>query len=93
MILLMKQLLVEWNTNKNQRTKLQQAYLILATMALILTGLLSLIGTTYTHAVASIAGILLVVFLVNGIMWAVLDAFITPRLPAQKAANPVRRKK
>ena len=81
MLELLKQIFTVWNSEKNQRLKLQQAYLILAIIGLVVAGLSTLFSVSSAHLAASFSGILAVTFLVNGITWGLIDTFITPRLP------------
>lgn len=81
MLELIKRELTTWNEQKNQRLKLQQAYLALAVVSLAIGGGMVLISSSAAHLAASIAGIIGVVFLVNSVAWTVLDAIIAPRLP------------
>ena len=88
MLELIKRGLITWNDQKNQRLKLQQAYVALAIISLTISGGLILIRNSAAHLAASIAGIVGVVFLVNSVAWTVLDAIIAPRLP--RPAKPTR---
>ena len=81
MLELLKQIFTVWNSEKNQRLKLQQAYLILAIIGLVAAGLSTLFSVSSVYLAASFSGILAVTFLVNGIAWGLIDTFITPRLP------------
>ena len=67
MLELLKQIFTVWNSEKNQRLKLQQAYLILAIIGLVVAGLSTLFSVSSAHLAASFSGILAVTFLVNGI--------------------------
>lgn len=88
MVELIKRGLISWNEQKNQRLKLQQAYVALAIISLTIGGGLILISNSAAHLATSIAGIVGVVFLVNSVAWTVLDAIIAPRLP--RPAKPTR---
>ena len=65
MLELIKRGLITWNEQKNQRLKLQQAYVALAIISLTIGGGLILISNSAAHLAASIAGIVGVVFLVT----------------------------
>ena len=82
-----KSILAIWNSEKNQRLKLQYTYLILAVFGLAIAGLLTLFNISSAHLAASASGILFVTFLVNGVAWAVIEAFITPKLPKESSAS------
>ena len=85
-----KSILILWNSEKNQRLKLQYAYLILAVFGLAIAGLLTLFNTSSAHLAASASGILFVTFLVNSVAWAVIEAFVTPKLP-KEASTPAKK--
>lgn len=81
MISLFKQFLVEWNSGKNQRAKLQQAYFLTIILLAVVAGFLSLISGDFGRALMLIAALIAVVYVINGVAWALLDAFIAPILP------------
>ncbi len=90
-----KQSLSSWNYQKDQRRKLQQAYLTVVLIGLILAGLLTLLNVPQSRLSAMIAAGFAVVYLVNGIAWALLEAFVAPNLPKPEstASKKTRRQK
>ena len=52
MLELLKQIFTVWNSEKNQRLKLQQAYLILAIIGLVVAGLSTLFSVSSAHLAA-----------------------------------------
>ena len=86
MVEFVKSILAIWNSEKNQRLKLQYAYIILAILGLAAAGLLTLFNISSAHLAASISGILFITFLVNGVTWGIIEAFITPKLPKEPSA-------
>lgn len=78
---LCKQIIINWNSEKNQRIKLQQAYFIMALIGLAVAGLMMLFNVSLSHALASISGILLIAMLANGVVWVFVDALVSPKLP------------
>ncbi len=78
---LFKQFLIEWNSGKNQRTKLQQAYFLIIILLAVAAGFLSLISSDFGRVLMLIAALIAVVYAINGVAWALLDAFIAPILP------------
>ena len=85
-----KSILILWNSEKNQRLKLQYAYIMLAIIGLAIAGLLTLFNASSAHLAASASGILFVTFLVNSVAWAVIEAFVTPKLP-KEASGPAKK--
>ena len=89
-----KQSLSSWSHQKDQRRKLQQAYLTVVLIGLILAGLLALLNVPQSRLAAMIAAGFAVVYLVNGIAWALLEAFVAPNLPKpESSASKTRRRK
>lgn len=82
-----KSILTLWNSEKNQRLKLQYAYIMLAIIGLAAAGLLTLFNASSAHLAASASGILFVTFLVNSIAWGIIEAFVTPKLPKEASAT------
>lgn len=93
MFSLLKQFLIEWNSGKNQRSKLQQAYVILAIGLTIAAGLSSLSQADLSRSLMLLATFLAAVYLVNGATWAILEAFVTPRLPKPAPTTTAKAKK
>ncbi len=78
---LLKQFLTEWNSGKNQRTKLQQAYIMIVILIAIVAGFLSLLNDTLGRNLMFFAAIIAATYVINGVVWALLDAFVAPALP------------
>ena len=82
-----KQSLGDWNRQRDQRRKLQQAYLTVVFIGLVLAGLLTLLNVPQSRLAAMIAAGFAVVYLVNGIAWALLEAFVAPNLPKPESTT------
>lgn len=90
----LKQALIGWNCQKDQRHKLQQAYLAAVFVGLILAGCLTLLNVQQGRLIAMAAAGFALIFLINGAAWALLEAFIAPNLPkAESSASKTRRRK
>lgn len=93
MYALLKQFLTEWNSEKNQRTKLQQAYFLIIILLAVVAGFLSLLNNDLGRLLMIVAAFIATVYVCNGIIWALLDAFVAPvlpkieRSPAKKASK------
>lgn len=90
---LLQQFLREWNSNKNQRTKLQQAYLVTIVALSAVSGFISLLNNATGRLLMMAAAVLAFIYVVNGIIWALLDAFVVPVLPKDSASNHRTKKK
>lgn len=93
MIELFRQFMTIWNDQKNQRLKLQQSYIILAILGFIATGILSLVDVKYVHLTASLSGLAIAIFLINTIVWTVIDLIVSPKLPKAQLGKKVTSKK
>ena len=80
MMSIIKQLLIDWNSEKNQRIKLQQAYLVLVVLMAIASGLVTLVSFSLGRAIIMSAAILALVYIVNSISWLVLDMIVSKKI-------------
>ena len=77
---IIKQLLIDWNSEKNQRIKLQQAYLVIVVLMAIASGLVTLVNLSLGRAIIMSAAILALVYIVNSISWLVLDMIVSKKI-------------
>ena len=80
MMSIIKQLLIDWNSEKNQRIKLQQAYLVLVVLMAIASGLVTLVNLSLGRTIIMSAAILALVYVVNSISWLVLDMIVSKKI-------------
>ena len=80
MMSIIKQLLIDWNSEKNQRIKLQQAYLVIVVLMAIASGLVTLVNISLGRAIIMSAAILALVYIVNSISWLVLDMIVSKKI-------------
>lgn len=92
MIEVIQQVLVTWNSRTNDRQKLQQTYVGGAVSLLLAAGLVSLVNYQAGQSMLLIALITFGMFVVNGVVWALLQSFLL-RLPADKDTPPTTTKK
>ena len=77
---IIKQLLIDWNSEKNQRIKLQQAYLVIVVLMAIASGLVTLVSLSLGRAIIMSAAIFALVYIVNSISWLVLDMIVSKKI-------------
>ena len=77
---IIKQLLIDWNSEKNQRIKLQQAYLVLVVLMAIASGLVTLVNLSLGRTIIMSAAILALVYVVNSVSWLVLDMIVSKKI-------------
>ena len=80
MMSIIKQLLIDWNSEKNQRIKLQQAYLVIVVLMAIASGLVTLVNISLGRTIIMSAAILALVYIVNSISWLVLDMIVSKKI-------------
>ena len=80
MMSIIKQLLIDWNSEKNQRIKLQQAYLVLVVLMAIASGLVTLVNLSLGRAIIMSAAIFALVYIVNSVSWLVLDMIVSKKI-------------
>ena len=81
MIDVIQQVLATWNSRTNDKQKLQQTYIGGAISLLLAAGLVSLLNYQAGQSMLLIALIAFGMFVVNGVVWALLQSFLL-RLPA-----------
>lgn len=90
MVQLIKQLLTDWNSEKDQRLKMQRAYFVLAVLIAVVAGLITLVNFEMGRILTMIAGFLAVIFITNSIVWALLDAFVIQKINKLSKASKKR---
>ena len=80
MMSIIKQLLIDWNSEKSQRIKLQQAYLVLVVLMAIASGLVTLVNLSLGRAIIMSAAVFALVYIVNSISWLVLDMIVSKKI-------------
>ena len=80
MMSIIKQLLIDWNSGKNQRIKLQQAYLVIVVLMAIASGLVTLVNISLGRTIIMSAAILALVYIVNSVSWLVLDMIVSRKI-------------
>lgn len=78
--------LTEWNRSKTERQKLQHTYLGLTIIVIFAAGLVSLINADLGHSLVLYGIGALVIFIVNGVVWNLLNSIILSKL-ASKPKN------
>jgi MFS-type transporter involved in bile tolerance (Atg22 family) len=93
----LKHFLNEWNSQTNQRIKLQKAYFFFALMATVVAGLVTLINIGVGQYIIMMAAFLAAVYFTNAIAWVFVDALMSKKIkeiyPAQTKIRPTNAKK
>ena len=80
MILIIKQLLLTWNSERNQRIKLQQVYFSLAILLTIGAGLMTLLNAYVGQMLVITAAFVGTVYITNAIFWIVTDMIVAKKI-------------
>ena len=89
---LIKDLLISWNNEKNQRIKLQRAYFALAVALAVLSGLVTLVNVSLGRTMSMIAALLAVAYVANAVVWALLEAFVMPKIAAKTKRDSAKKR-
>lgn len=80
-------LIAEWNALYSDHTKLQHTYLALTILTVIVAGIIGLINYQLGQSLLFLAIVLALVFVGNGVVWALLYTFVIPR-NVERPAKP-----
>jgi len=70
----------KWNTTKTERQKLQDVYLLLGVVIVLLSGLIAFLNAQAGHTLVTIGLLLLATFTINGIAWHLLSSIILSKI-------------
>lgn len=79
--------LSQWNKDTDRYSKMQYIYIILAISLLVVAGLVSLVFPNLGQSLVFLAGVSALVFVANGVIWAMVKTFVVPNIQAPKATS------
>ncbi|RYF29198.1 MAG: hypothetical protein EOO17_02270 [Chloroflexi bacterium] len=85
----LKQSLSSWNDHTSDRQKLQHTFIAIAIILIIVAGVLGLLNQSLGQQILAVSIAAAGVFLVNAVVWALLQSFVLFRLreePIQRVA-------
>lgn len=85
---LIRKQLHSWNNRHDSFTKLQHAYAVLALLVFVIAGIISLVNYQLGQSMLFIALCSLMVFIANGVVWALIRTFL---IPAEQKSVPKRK--
>ena len=91
MVELFKNILFYWNDEKNQRSKLQQAYFAVVILLAVVAGVITLFSPAIGQHVMIVAAGFAAVYIVNAIAWTLLEGVIIRKISTLRRTD--RRKK
>jgi Na+/melibiose symporter-like transporter len=86
-IIAIKDMLIQWNSTRGERAKLQHTYIVLILIGIVLAGLVGLLNYDASRTILRIcfAGVGIVV--ANAIMWALLSSMVLDRLSVRRTSR------
>lgn len=75
-----------WNKSTTERAKLQHVYIVIVIIVTLVAGLISLINTQLGRQFITVAGVLIVAFVVNAVVWALTRVYLLDRLERKRTA-------
>ena len=94
----LKESLTAWSLETTERQKLQHTYIAIAIGLLVVAGVFGLINQDLGQQILAVAIAAAAIFLVNAIIWALLQSFILFRiaiedtLPIDEVKKPTRKR-
>ena len=82
---LLQSILTEWNKNTNERAKLQQAYVAIVIVGVVVAGIITLLNPNFGHTIIVFTGFLFVAMVANAVVWALLKTFVVDRLKQRRS--------
>jgi len=70
----------KWNTTKTERQKLQDVYLIIGIIVVVLSGLITFINVNVGYALVMIGLMFLAAFVLNVVAWHLLSSIFLSKL-------------
>lgn len=85
-------ILKQWNAKNDSFAKLQYAYIAIAIIAFLAAGAIGLINYRLGQSILFVAMCATLVFVSNGIVWALVRTFVTARFEQKKSPSTTRKK-
>ena len=77
-----KEFLITWNSEKNERLKMQRAYFALVILLAVIAGLTTLVNVSIGQNLVIISAIFALVYVVNAVSWMILEMIIAKKVDA-----------
>lgn len=87
-----KESLVKWNANSDERVKLQHVYIVLALGLLLVAGIIGLMNRELGQNILVVAIVSAGMFLVNAVTWALLQSALLARIPRRTSGKASQKK-
>jgi len=87
-----KEALISWQSKTDERVKLQHLYIALALVLLLIAGVIGLINRDLGQNILAIAIVSAAMFLINAVVWSLLQSAVLSRLPSRRGNSTTRKK-
>ena len=84
-----KESLIAWNTNTSDRDKLQHTFLTISVVLLVAAGVIGLLNQGLGQQILAVSIAAAGVFLVNAVVWALLQSSVLIRLNDKEMSSTV----
>ena len=78
-----KSLLINWNSTKNERQKLQHSYIAITVIVIFVAGVISLFNAKNGHRIVFIALFSFGAYLANAVVWNLIQSSISSKIPSK----------
>lgn len=79
----LKDSISNWNISRSERQKLQDVYLVLTVIIILIAGIVSLLDGELGHNIVQLAVVAMGTFFVNAIVWNLLQSSLLHKLPSK----------
>lgn len=76
--------LMKWNKTTDSLTKIQYTYALLTIALFLVAAVVSLINSRLGQSILFLSFVSLLAFVANGIIWSIVNTFVTPRIESVK---------
>jgi len=83
MIQSFKEMFTQWNTDHNERVKLQHTYVAAAIIGILVAGLVGLLNRDVSQIIVGVSLISLGIALANVLVWALLYSLVIVKVPGK----------
>lgn len=81
----LKQSFAAWSAKSSDRVKLQHTYIVLAVALLVVAGVIGLMNRELGQNVLLLAIISAGMFLINAVVWSLLQSAVLSRVPSRRS--------
>ncbi len=76
-----------WNKSTSERVKVQHVYIAIIVVVTVVSGLVSLISPQLGRQFITVAGVALVAFIANALVWALTRVYLLDRLERKRPSG------